>query len=169
MKLVAHPPERRRRATTLLSAGCGCCCCCCCCVHSIGGLAGAIYGSLRRDKPDPETLDTEEKIRREAETAAAHRYAVQVYWLVLTILGALTIAVCLLVEPREPILGPALILGFLPAGQIAASVISAVVIRLRNPPRRDLCYARIARITGFVFIWSILGIFGTVLTFALLK
>ena len=171
IQIAAHPPERRRRATTLLSAGCGCSssCCCCCCVHTVGGLAGALYGSLRRDKPAPESLDTEEKIREEAEAAAAHRYAVKLYWLVLTILGALTIAVSLLVDPREPVVGPALILGFLPGGQIVASVICAFVIRARKPPRQDLCYRRIARITGLVFIGSILGIFGTVVSFTLLK
>lgn len=163
VRVESHPPERRRRAATLLAPAC--CCCSCCCVHSAGGLAGAVYGSLRRDKPDPESLDTEEKIRGEAEAAAAHRYAVKIYWLVLTILGALTIAISLLVDPRSPLEGPVLILFFLPGGQIAASVICVAIVRFRKPPRQDLVYRRIARITGLVFIGSILGIAGTVLTF----
>lgn len=166
MNLISHPPERGRRATTLVAAG-SCCCCCCCCVHSVGGLAGAVYGSLRRDAPDPGTLVTEEQIRLEAETAAAHGYAVKVYWLALTIVGALTIAVSLIANPNEPLVGPALVLGFLPAGQLAAALISVVVIRMRPPVRKDLCLRRLGRITLLGFIGAVLGTGGTVLTFTM--
>src|ERR1700744_2726665 len=43
-----HPPERLIRAMArgeiTLASGTGCCCCCC--LHSLGGLAGAVIGSL---------------------------------------------------------------------------------------------------------------------------
>lgn len=166
MDFIVHRPERRARSTTLLAPGC--CCCCCCCVHSVGGAAGAIYGSLRRNAPLPESLVTEEQVREEREVSAAHRYAVKIYWLALTIVGFLTIIVSMIVDPKEPILGPGLILGFLPVGQLAASLISAIYILWGPPVRKDLCLRRIGRITVFSFLGAVLGIAGTIISFKML-
>jgi streptolysin S family bacteriocin protoxin len=166
MDFTAHEPERRRRSTTLLAPGC--CCCCCCCVHSVGGLAGAIWGSLRRRAPLPETLTTEEQIRGENEAARAHKYAVKVYWLALTVVALLTIVVCTIAEPHEPIVGPAIILGFLPAGQLPASLISLIVIHVKNPPNKDQVLRRLGRITLWALLGAIIGSIGTVLTFAMM-
>jgi hypothetical protein len=162
-----HPPERRRASTTLVATGS--CCCCCCCVHSLGGLAGAIYGSRRKGAPDPETLTTEQAIQKDGEIARSGRYAAKVYWMALTIVGFITCVVSTIAEPREPVIGPAIIAGFLPAGQLIASVISLIYIKLRPPVRPDVCLSRLGRITLFAFLGGLLGTVGTVLCFVGMK
>src|SRR5207237_4041559 len=130
----------------------GCCSCCCCCVHSLGGLAGAVYGSLRRDKPLPESLSTEQAISAESEIDRASRYAVRVYWLALTLCAFLTVAICTIVNPREAVVGPALIAGLLPVGQLAASIFSWIYIAMRPPLRRAVCLPRLGRLTLLAFL-----------------
>jgi streptolysin S family bacteriocin protoxin len=168
IRFTSHASERRRRSTTIAAAGS--CCCSCCCVHTVGGLGGAIYGSLRRDAPDPEALVTEKQIGLEAETAEAHRYAVKTYWLALTFVCFLTLVVSAAFPGLAYVgrgLGIALIIGFLPIGQLLASLISLVVIRTRPPVRKDLSLRRLGRITLIAFIGAVVGILGTVLTFTM--
>jgi hypothetical protein len=45
IRLTRHAPERRKKPTSVTLAGPGCCCTCCC-LHTIGGLFGAVYGSV---------------------------------------------------------------------------------------------------------------------------
>jgi hypothetical protein len=167
VSIVSHPPERRPRSTTTLFAGC--CCCCCCCVHSLGGATGAIIASLRKGKPSPDSLTTESDILKESEIQRSHRYAVRVYWLSLTLCGFLTCVVCTLANPGEPVIGPAIIAGFLPVGQLAASLFSAIYINVRPPVRKDVCLARLGKITLLAFLGGLLGCIGTVLTFMGMK
>lgn len=167
VRVRAHPPERRPRSTSLLFAGC--CCCCCCCVHSLGGLAGGIIGSIRKGKPDPETLTTDALIQKESEIQRSHRYAVRVYWLALTLCGFATCVVSTIVEPREPVIGPAIIAGFLPAGQLAASIFALIYINVFPPVRKDVCLARLGRITLLSFVGGVIGCLGTVLCFVGMK
>lgn len=56
IRLTAHPPERHRRGEPVILAS-GCCCCCCCCLHSLGGLIGAIIGSVTQLGPPREPAD----------------------------------------------------------------------------------------------------------------
>src|SRR5258706_12478142 len=131
--LRVHPPERARRSTVLFAHGC--CCCCCCCVHSLGGLAGSVYGALRRGAPSAESAAGDEAAVKAAELRSAHRYAARVYWLSLSICSLVTVAVCTFSSPREPCLGPALITRFLPRGQRAARA-RDLSARKRVPPLR---------------------------------
>lgn len=160
---VAHPPERRRRSTTLLSAGC--CCCCCCCVHTLGGIVGAVVGARRKDIPAPETLTTPEAVRIEAEKKAANRLVIRVYWLCVTIVAVITCVVCVAVNPNEPIVGPAMVLGFLPIGQLVASIMALMYLNVAKPPRERECASRLGRITLMAFFGTILGCLGTALSF----
>lgn len=108
---------------------------------------------------------TEELIRDEKETVRAHRYALKVYWLSLTIVALLTIVVCMLAEPRQPLVGPFMILGFLPVGQLAASILAAIYVRWKPPARQDLVLRRIGRITLFAFFGALVGVAGTIISF----
>jgi hypothetical protein len=161
--IVAHPPERRRRSTTLAAAGC--CCCCCCCVHTFGGVAGAILGARRKGVPLPETLTTEAAIREEAEKKQAQRYAIKTYWLSVTIVALLTCIVCMAVDPREAFWGPLIVAGFLPAGQLLASLLALLYIHFVPPARREDSMKRIKRMTLFAFLGALLGCLGTALSF----
>lgn len=144
--LVAHPPERARRSTALLSAGC--CCCCCCCIHSLGSLAGALYGM--RGAPPPE-----ERERREAD-----RLAVRCYW--WSLLGiAVLAAIGGLIENRggADSLGVAAIVAavFLPAGQLGASALALIYINVFPPAQKIVSLRRLGRITLFSFVWGLIG------------
>jgi hypothetical protein len=134
----------------------------------VGGAAGAIYGSLRRNAPLPETLVTEEQLSEEAEVSQAHRYAVKIYWLILTIVGFVTIVISMAVDPGEPIIGPALIAGFLPVGQLAASLFTAIYVAWRPPLRKDVCLRRVGRIALFGFLGALIGTIGTIVTFMMM-
>ncbi len=48
VQVQVHPAERGRRGGVVLYGTC-CCCCCCCCLHTIGGVVGAILGSIPSD------------------------------------------------------------------------------------------------------------------------
>ena len=156
----AHPPERKSRSTTLMAHGC-----CCCCFHSFGGIAGSIWGSIRRNAPDPETLVTPEAVRAEDETKAAHRLAVKVYWLALTVIAALATAILMIAIPLDELVGPFLVLFWLPAGQLLASLVTALWIKFRPPIRKSEAYRRLIRITVFAFLGGLIGIVGIVVSF----
>src|SRR5215510_13132999 len=96
-----HPAERKGRSTVLMAHGC----CCCCCLHSLGGIAGSVWGSLRRNAPEPDSLTTPEAVRNEDELNAAHRLAVKIYWLAFTIISFLTILVTTLVNRADAFVG----------------------------------------------------------------
>src|SRR5688572_11685955 len=118
VRLETHLPERRKRSTVLLAHGC----CCCCCLHTVGGLAGAAYGSMRRNGPAPETLTTDEAIRAEDEIRTANRFAAKAYWLSLAVITLLAAIVATIIDPRESMVSLFILVFFFPAGQLAASL-----------------------------------------------
>lgn len=159
VSIDAHPPERRRRSTTLLAHGC-----CCCCLHTVGGVIGAAFGSIRRRAPAPETLTSDEAIRAESEIKTANRYAAKVYWLALTlaVFGYAVVSTLLNPTSRES----ALFMGvfFLPIAQLGASVAALIWILIRPPARRTECLGRLGKITLFAFLGALAGCLGLAVT-----
>src|SRR5262245_44688164 len=139
IRLESHPPERRKRSTVLLVHGC----CCCCCLHTVGGIAGAVWGSMRRKAPLPETLTTDAAIRAEEEIRTANRLAAKVYWLSLALITLLAAALWTLLNPREA--GGALfvIVFFFPGGQLAASLAVVLYLQVNPPVRKKECLSRL--------------------------
>jgi len=156
-----HPPERKRRSTTLMAHGC----CCCCCFHSFGGIAGSIWGSLRRNAPAPDSLTSPDAVRQEEEIRTAHRLAVKVYWLVFTICSFVSIVATALVNREEAIVGGVLTLIFLPAVQLLASAVTLVWIQVRPPVRKQECLRRLGKISLFGFLGALIGSIGLVVSF----
>jgi hypothetical protein len=156
----SHPPERKRRSTVLLAHGC-----CCCCLHGAGGIAGSIWGSLRRNAPWPDSLTTPEAVRQEEELKAAHRLAVKVYWLVLTIMSFLSIVVTSLLYREDAIFGAVLTVIFLPALQLLASLLSLLWIPMKPPVRKRECLRRLGKITLYGVLGALIGSIGLVVTF----
>lgn len=153
---VAHPPERARRSTTLLSPGC--CCCCCCCVHSLGSLAGAIYGMRTGHPPPTPGLSGIEARKEAAERQVANAYAIKLYWFSLLIVAIITMLVSLGANEREGLLiGVFVVAICLPAGQLIASVLALIYINVFPPVRKPECLRRLGRITLFSFIWGLIG------------
>jgi hypothetical protein len=155
-----HPPERKRRSTVLLVHGC-----CCCCLHSAGGIAGSIWGSLRRNAPSPDSLTTPEAVRQEEEVKTAHRLAVKVYWLVFTILSFLSIVVTTLINHEDAIVGAVLTLIYLPALQLLASLLTLLWIPMKEPVRKQVFLRRLGRISLYGFLGALIGSIGLVVTF----
>ena len=156
----ARPGERKRRSTVLLVHGC----CCCCCLHSVGGVAGSIWGSLRRRAPDPDTLTTPEAVRQEDELRTAHRTAVKAYWLVFTIVTFVTTVVTTIVNRREALLGALLTLLSLPALQLLASGITLIWIQTHPPVRKLECLGRLGKISLYGFLGALIGSIGLIVT-----
>src|SRR5438132_1613588 len=98
--LQVHPPERRRRSVIVASPSC-----CCCCLHSVGGLVGAGMVSGGR----------------------SGRSAAGLYWLVLVVLSILAGIVTGIVY-NEPLAGFFFLILLMPAVQLGASVVAALVI-----------------------------------------
>lgn len=159
VRFETHPPERRRRSTVLLAHGC-----CCCCIHSLGGLAGAIFGSIRRKAPSPESLTTEAMVREEGEIRTSSRYAAKVYWLALTLVAVFTIA-GFTFGGKDVVIGPVVVVFFLPTAQLAAAIFSAIYIRIRPPARASVCFRRLLAIVIWGFLGALGGCVGTILSF----
>ena len=159
VEFTAHPPERGRRSTTLLSPGC--CCCCCCCFQSLGSLAGAIYGMRGTIGSPMPGLPPEEAERVQAELKAANKYAIKLYWISLLIVAIITTLVTITENLREGAAALAIagivIAFFLPAGQLAASVLALIYINVFPPARKPECLRRLGRITLYSFGWGLIG------------
>ena len=69
-------------------------------------------------------------------------------------------------NPSEAIIGPLLVVGLLPIGQLVASIIALMYFNLAHPPRENECVARLGRITLLAFLWGLFGCLGTALSFA---
>jgi len=160
----AHRPERKRRSTTLLAHGC----CCCCCLHSVAGLAGSAWGSLRRNVPDPDTLTTPEAVRAEEEIRTSNRLAAKVYWMSLTIIASIALAVLSVSIRQDPLVGPFLVLFFLPGGQLLASLVTLIWLFAR-PPASSEGFRRLGKITLFGFLGALIGCVGIVITFVTMR
>jgi len=167
LRFVAHPPERGRRSATLLSPGC--CCTCCCCFHSVGSLAGAIYGMRGAQGMANPALPPEEAQRIQQELKIANKVAIKTYWWALLIVAIITTLVTLAVDPNRGLeqLGIAglLIAGLLPGGQLAASLLALIYINVFPPACKPESLRRLGRITLFSFLW---GLIGSAITWAVL-
>jgi hypothetical protein len=167
LRFVAHPPERGRRSTTLLASGC--CCCCCCCFHSVGSLAGALYGMRGTlGKPAP-GLSPEDAVRIQGELKAAGKFAIKIYWKALVVVAIITTLVSIAFEPNRALqqvgVGGLIILGFMPAGQLMSSLLALIYINVFPPAQKPEALRRLGRITLFSFLW---GCIGAVITGAVL-
>src|SRR5207248_619864 len=152
---------------TLVAAACSCCCCCC--IHSVGGLAGAIYGGFRGRPPATEGASEEAASGERLERKAADRTAIKVYWCANLIIALITIFVTGLVNGSDHLLnslgtGLAIVAFGLPVGQLAASVLSLIYLNAVPPLRKQDCLRRLGRITLFAFTW---GLIGSILTWIL--
>jgi hypothetical protein len=155
VKLVAHPPERRRRTTTLLSPAC--CCCCCCCVHSVGGVAGAVYASLRRGAAS-EDPDLDKTLRR----------TVRVYWLLFTLIAFVTVTVSTLSHPHIPLYGAVITGVGLPLCQFGASLATWTWLTFTKQDRLFDSYRLVGRITLLTFLGAAAGLLGTWLSIGMI-
>ena len=160
IRVESHPPERRKRSTVLLAHGC----CCCCCLHTLGGIAGAAYGSLRRNAPAPETLTSDAAIRAEDEIRTANRLAAKAYWLSVALITLLAAIVGTLIDPRESLVSLFIIVFFFPGGQLAASLAALIYIHAKPPVRKSVCLSRLGRITLFAFVGALAGVLGLLIT-----
>jgi len=120
---------------------------------------------MRRNVPDPDSLTTPEAVRAEEEVKAAHRGTVKVYWMAFTIIASIALAVLTIATRREQLLAPFIALMLLPGGQLPATLVTALWIRLRPPARKSEAYKRLIRITVFGFLGALLGVIGVVITF----
>ena len=161
IRVESHLPERRKRSTVLLAHGC----CCCCCLHTVGGLAGAAYGSVRRNAPAPETLTSDDAIRQEDEIRTANRTAAKTYWLSLALITLLSAIVATIIDPKESGVSLFILVFFFPAGQLAASLAALIAIQVKPPVRKSECLSRLGRITLFGFLGALAGVLGLVITF----
>src|SRR5579872_7199469 len=108
VQVTAHPPERARRGAPVLLP-CGCCCCCCCCLHTIGGLAGGVVGSVLQIRPRPRPVDPDFPFpfrRDELDEEAPAFSPALLYWLLVSFLMAVTAVWYYLAEAtRGPLAG----------------------------------------------------------------
>lgn len=175
IRLTAHPPERRRRSSVIAAQAC-CCCCCCCCLHTIGGLIGALVGSLVRIAPTPREIDPDAEFpfRRDEELPTFVLPASAVYWALFSLAAGLTwggIVLTFMSPTAPPGGGPApppppvggVMIGagvgvvmLLPVVQLGASLLAVIVVALLprsvSPDRR----AAVVRI-GWITLWSFVG------------
>jgi hypothetical protein len=161
--VVAHPPERRRRAGTVpAQAGACCCTCCCCCLHAIGGIIGAVAGSVVRVEPTPKAPDPSFPFpfRRDEEDPEFPFLPVLLYWALFLLLTGLTWLGLTLSGPR---VAPGDMVGWgvvlvivLPAVQLGASLLSLLLVSVLPTtavPDRPGARKRVLRI----LIWSLVG------------
>ena len=160
IRVESHPPERRKRSTVLLAHGC----CCCCCLHTVGGIAGSIYGSINRRGPAL-PVDGGPVPKMTAEIYEARRFAVKIYWLALSVILLLAAGVGTLIDPKEPVVTLFVLVFFLPAGQLLASLVTLIAIQIRPPLRKSESLSRLGRITLFGFLGALAGVVGLVITF----
>ena len=103
------------------------------------------------------------------ELKAASKYAIKLYWISLLLVAIVTTLVTITENPREGVgalaIAGAIIVGFLPAGQLAASVLALIYINVFPPARKPECLRRLGRITLFSFGW---GLIGAAITFLVL-
>ncbi len=160
IQFTAHAPERGKRSASA-TAACGCCCCCCCCLHTIGGLIGAIGGSLLQVRSRPRPVDPSFPFpfrRDEFEEEAASFPIAVVYWMfVLFVVGGVSLyyfftATGPSLDPNNLWIGGFISLFCLPAIQLAASLLTvavAAVFYIDKPA----AMIRVGKIT----LWSVLG------------
>jgi hypothetical protein len=165
IQVIAHAPERRRRPNSV-TAACGCCCCCCCCLHTIGGLVGAITGSLLTVRPRPRPVDPSFPFpfRRDELDQDEGTFPIAIiYWLlVLVFIAAVSVYYFLkgrsggVLDPNDLFLGALIALFCLPALQLGASVLTLVAALFYMDKVSALI--RVGKITLWSFVGTCVGI-----------
>ena len=135
--LVVHPAERQVAAAVAGSPCCSCCCCCSCCLHSLGGVVGASVGSGQA------LVKT-----RDRDRAA---FGVSVYWGVFALLSvAATLVVAYTSEPFVAFIALVLLA---PVLQLAASLVTLLVVAVAPLANKGAAYAAV----GWITLWSFVG------------
>jgi hypothetical protein len=163
LTIIRHPPEHGAMATPeVLPAGC--CCCCCCCLHTLGGLVGAIGGSVGHIPPTPVRMDPDAPFpfrRDELEDEGPILPVTALYWLLLLFLMSVT-AVWYYINQganNPESLGVGLVVAFmiLPALQLGASILSLIAVALFYPSR-STPLRRVGKITLWSFAGTLIGV-----------
>src|SRR4051812_36834120 len=96
LSIQAHPPEHGAPAGAGAPPA-GCCCCCCCCLHAIGGIVGAVSGSVSAITPRPEPMEDEDSpfpFRRDLiQDEGPVIPATLLYWMLVSFLVGVTAVV----------------------------------------------------------------------------
>ncbi len=164
-----HAPEHGA-APTAAPAPAGCCCCCCCCLHTIGGLVGAIQGSVspartgpeyRNYQRDPNDIDAPFPFRRDAQEEEPPLMPVPlVYWLIVLMLcGATSFITYLNNGARDPsmlVAGGFIAVMILPALQLGASILTTLIVLIFYPNKGEPL-TRIGKITLWSFVGTAVG------------
>jgi hypothetical protein len=162
--ITRHPPEHDRPAAPdVAPAGC-CCCCCCCCLHTLGGLLGAVSGSITTIEPPPVRMtdpDAPFPFRRdEFEDEGPIIPTPLMYWmLVAFLIGVTALWPYVMDGMRNPgmmVWGLFIAFMILPALQLGASVLSVFGVLLFYPSK-GLPLRRVGRITLWSFVGTLIG------------
>jgi hypothetical protein len=161
--ITRHPPEHGNAATPeVLPAGC--CCCCCCCLHTLGGLIGAITGSVMHVAPTPVRMDPDAPFpfrRDEFEDEGPVLPVTALYWLLVLFLMSVT-AVWYYIQqgatnPEALFLGLLIAFMILPALQLGASLLSLLAVALFYPTQ-SVPLRRVGKITLWSFVGTLIGV-----------
>ena len=164
LTITRHPPEHGPRAAPdVLPAGC--CCCCCCCLHTIGGMVGAITGSVVQLPAQPMRMtdpDSPFPFRRDVfEDEGPVLPVTALYWLlVLFLCGVTSVWYYIAQGANQPeALGVGLLIAFmiLPALQLAASLLSLLAVLLFYPAW-TVPLKRVGKITVWSFSGTMIGV-----------
>jgi hypothetical protein len=163
LTITRHPPEHGAAGSPeVLPAGC--CCCCCCCLHTLGGLVGAITGSISPVAPTPVRMDPDAPFpfrRDEFEDEGPVLPVTALYWLlVLFLISATAVWYYINQGATNPeSLGVGLVIAFmiLPALQLCASVLAFAAVGLFYPSR-STPLRRVGKITVWSFAGTLIGV-----------
>lgn len=146
-------PERGERGVTAAPAGQCCCCCCCCCLHSLGGAIGALSA---RSKPVDSKLPVSAIDRRPLEP---RHTASGLYWAIVAIVSGLVSAYLVAFEREE--IHPSkvwfMVVLLLPAVQLVASIIAALVLAGSRRVGKEQRLNHLMRITVRAFLGALIG------------
>ena len=164
LTITSHPPEHGSGGAACVAPA-GCCCCCCCCLHTIGGLVGAITGSVSLIEAQPIRMadpDSPFPFRRdEFEDEGPVLPIAALYWLLVVFLIGVTCVVTYFetgaTQPET--LGWGLFVAFmiLPALQLAASLLSLLAVAVFYPAK-SMPLKRVGKITLWSFAGTMIGL-----------
>ncbi|MDQ3370127.1 MAG: hypothetical protein M3680_32315 [Myxococcota bacterium] len=150
------PPERAAVVAPVAAAG-GCCCCCCCCLHTVGGLIGAV--STKAPVVD---LTTAPPTAVVGTTKVEPKYSIaRDYWLTLFLVCSVATPLVLAVTGEDLSRGHEwfwLFAILLPAFQLGASLVLAIMTSMSKRPGRRERQDHLARITVRAFLGGMIGI-----------
>jgi hypothetical protein len=167
ISIRAHPSERRQVRALARGEVAAFCCCCCCCLHTLGSLAGAVFGSFYRLETEiPAEKLPSAKLRDDEIDGPPREVPIKspvssIYW--LTTLGV-SVLVSLYVIARS---GPDGIVGVLfvlalcmPAVQLGGSLLSLFIVGANPDANRDgTAWKRLGCITLGSVLGAALGLF----------